>query len=111
MAAYGHCAGGSVVEHFSEHAADDPRTADRDGGAEQRVEGGAVPVLPGSAHTAHNTRFDDQMIIRRSDEDPAVLEVFAIERVRGREAAGAIEARKNTRALRPDLENHQYYGG
>jgi len=87
-------AGGAVVERTGQHDGDDLCRMGAGGGTEPHVDGGAVAVLTRTVRERDGVLEHDEVVVRRSDEDPAGLEPTAFAGVLGRKHTGAGEDRR-----------------
>jgi len=95
-------AGGPVVERVREHHADDAPPVGPRRRTEQRVERGAMPVLPGSADDARNPRLKQQMAVVRGYIDASWRDLLTIySMVGGRTAGVGQNGRQHAARSRP----------
>ena len=71
-------AGGAVVQGTGKDYADDPRAVAPGRGAEERVDGGPVPVLPRPPRQPDVAVADEQVLVRPCDVDPSGRDGLAI---------------------------------
>ena len=72
--------GGAAVEVPGQDHANDPRTVGDRGGPEERIDRRAKPVLLGPANHLHESRAQQQVVVRRRDVDSARHDRFAMDR-------------------------------
>ena len=98
--------GRAVVPRPGQHDADHARTVRMRGGAEERVDRGAVVVLPWADRHAGGAALHHQVVVGRRDEDVTATQGLPVHRRAARQIARPAEdLGEGTRARRGDVQH------